>query len=105
MVQKRSREDFRILKLKGELNQEEVVCHEWAVCRTFPDLTLRLDDTVMDTRDGWAAWKDDGSYQKAFERLPRDLKATGGRAPLRFDKLSATPVLPQNQKMDLGKGN
>jgi len=52
---------------------------------------LRLDDTVFNTRDDWAAkikrrrhigdfsnWKDKGSYQKAFESLLRDLKATGG---------------------------
>lgn len=52
---------------------------------------IRLDDTVMSTRDDWAAkikrrrhigdfsnWKDKASYQKAFERLLRDLKATGG---------------------------
>ena len=52
---------------------------------------IRLDDTVMNTRADWAAkikrrrhisdfsnWKDKVSYQKAFERLLRDLKATGG---------------------------
>jgi uncharacterized protein YjbI with pentapeptide repeats len=52
---------------------------------------IRLDDAVMNTRDDWAAkikrrrhigdfsnWKDKSSYQKAFERLLRDLKATGG---------------------------
>ena len=52
---------------------------------------IRLDDTVMNTRDDWAAkikrrrhigdfsnWKDKSSYQKAFERLLRDLKATDG---------------------------
>jgi len=52
---------------------------------------IRLDDAVMNTRDDWAAkikrrrhigdfsnWKDKASYQKAFERLLRDLKATGG---------------------------
>jgi hypothetical protein len=51
---------------------------------------IRLDDAVMNTRDDWAAkiqrrrhigdfsnWKDKYSYQKAFERLLRDLKATG----------------------------
>jgi hypothetical protein len=50
---------------------------------------IRLDDTVMNTRDDWAAkikrrrhigdfsnWKDRASYQKSFERLLRDLKAT-----------------------------
>jgi hypothetical protein len=49
---------------------------------------IRLDNTVMNTRDDWAAkikrrrhigdfsnWKDKSSYQKAFERLLRDLKA------------------------------
>jgi uncharacterized protein YjbI with pentapeptide repeats len=49
---------------------------------------IRLDDTILNTRDDWAAkikrrrhigdfsnWKDKGSYQKAFERLLRDLKA------------------------------
>ena len=49
---------------------------------------IRLDEAVMETRDDWAAkikrrrhigdfsnWKDEGSYQKAFERLLRDLKA------------------------------
>jgi hypothetical protein len=53
---------------------------------------IRLDDTVLNTRDDWAAkikrrrhigdfsnWKDKASYQKAFERLLRDLKATGGQ--------------------------
>lgn len=52
---------------------------------------IRLDDTVMSTRDDWAAkikrrrhigdfsnWKDKASYQKAFECLLRDLKAMGG---------------------------
>lgn len=52
---------------------------------------IRLDDAVMSTRDDWAAkikrrrhigdfsnWKDKSSYHKAFERLLRDLKATGG---------------------------
>ena len=51
---------------------------------------IRLDDTVLNTRDDWAAkikrrrhigdfsnWKDKASYQKAFERLLRDLKAVG----------------------------
>ena len=51
---------------------------------------IRLDDTALNTRDDWAAkikrrrhigdfsnWKDKASYQKAFERLLRDLKATG----------------------------
>lgn len=51
---------------------------------------IRLDDTVMSNRDDWAAkikrrrhigdfsnWKDKASYQKAFERLLRDLKAMG----------------------------
>jgi uncharacterized protein YjbI with pentapeptide repeats len=52
---------------------------------------IRLDDTVMSTRDDWAAkikrrrhigdfsnWTDKACYQKAFERLLRDLKATEG---------------------------
>jgi len=50
---------------------------------------IRLDDNVMNTRDDWSAkirrrrhigdfsnWKDKNSYQKALERLLRDLKAT-----------------------------
>jgi hypothetical protein len=54
---------------------------------------IRLDDAVIETRDDWAAkikrrrhignfsnWKDEGSYQKAFERLLRDLKVAGGEA-------------------------
>jgi hypothetical protein len=49
---------------------------------------IRLDDTVMETDQAWAAslrrtrhigdfraWKDHDQYQKAFERLLRDLKA------------------------------
>lgn len=49
---------------------------------------LRLDDAVMDTTKAWAAdvrrrwhigdftqWKDHDTYQQAFERLLRDLKA------------------------------
>lgn len=51
---------------------------------------IRLDDAVIKTRDDWAAkikrrrhigdfsnWNDKPTYQKAFERLLRDLKATG----------------------------
>ena len=53
---------------------------------------IRLDDTVLNTRDDWAAkikrrrhigdfsnWKDKSRYQKAFERLLRDLKATSDK--------------------------
>jgi hypothetical protein len=49
---------------------------------------IRLDDTVMETSEAWAAdirrtrhigdfrdWKNHDSYKKAFERLLRDLKA------------------------------
>ena len=49
---------------------------------------IRLDSAVMDTDAAWAAsirrtrhigdfteWKDHDSYQKAFDRLLRDLKA------------------------------
>jgi hypothetical protein len=49
---------------------------------------VRVDDTVNDIKIGWPAdvrrtrhigdftrWKDHNSYQKAFERLLRDLKA------------------------------
>jgi hypothetical protein len=49
---------------------------------------VRLDEAVMETDQSWAAeirrsrhigdfsrWKDHDSYQKAFERLLRDLKA------------------------------
>jgi hypothetical protein len=52
---------------------------------------IRLDDAVINTRDDWAAkikrrrhignfsnWQDKASYQKAFERLLRDLKAIDG---------------------------
>jgi hypothetical protein len=49
---------------------------------------IRIDDAVMESNEAWAAdirrtrhigdfsrWKDHDSYQKAFERLLRDLKA------------------------------
>lgn len=49
---------------------------------------IRLDEAVMQTRQAWAAdirrqrhigdftcWKDHDDYQKAFDRLLRDLKA------------------------------
>jgi hypothetical protein len=49
---------------------------------------IRLDDAVMETEQAWAAslrrtrhigdfshWKDHDPYQKAFERLLRDLKS------------------------------
>ena len=54
---------------------------------------IRLDDEVMKTDEAWAAdirrtrhigdftrWKDHDSYQKAFDRLLRDLKAEGAAA-------------------------
>lgn len=53
---------------------------------------VRLDDTVFDAEAGWAAdirrtrhngdftrWKDHDAYQRAFERLLRDLKAKDAR--------------------------
>jgi hypothetical protein len=53
---------------------------------------IRLDNAVMKSKLGWAAdikrsrhigdftkWKDHDSYQKAFDRLLRDLKAGGSR--------------------------
>ena len=53
---------------------------------------IRLDDAVLNTREDWAAkikrrrhigdfsnWKDESAYRKAFERLLRDLKATGNQ--------------------------
>lgn len=59
---------------------------------------IRLDDTVLNTRDDWAAkikrrrhigdfsnWKDKSSYRKAFERLMRDLKATGDKSAVEGD--------------------
>ena len=53
---------------------------------------VRLDDTVFDTEESWAAkvrqrhigdfrqWKQHDAYQKAFDRLLRDLKAEGQQA-------------------------
>jgi hypothetical protein len=54
---------------------------------------IRIDDTVMETRQAWAAdirrtrhigdfrgWKDHDAYQMAFDRLLRDLKADQGTA-------------------------
>jgi len=51
---------------------------------------IRLDNAVMDSRSDWAAkikrrrhigdfsgWKDEAKYQKAFQRLMRDLKTSG----------------------------
>jgi len=50
---------------------------------------IRIDDTVMESREAWAArirsrhigdftnWKDRDSYRKAFERLMRDLGTEG----------------------------
>lgn len=53
---------------------------------------IRLDDAVMDSKEPWAAmirrrrhigdfrnWKNHDDYQKAFERLLRDLKGKGGK--------------------------
>jgi hypothetical protein len=53
---------------------------------------IRIDNAVMDTDQAWAAsirrgrhigdftrWKDRDSYQQAFQRLLRDLKAEGGQ--------------------------
>ena len=50
---------------------------------------IRLDETVMNSCEDWAAkikrrrhigdfsdWRDKASYQRSFERLLRDLKAT-----------------------------
>jgi hypothetical protein len=55
---------------------------------------VRLDDTVMETREAWAAklrrdrnigdfrqWKDHDHYQKVFERVLRDLAAGAMKTP------------------------
>lgn len=54
---------------------------------------IKIDDAVMESKQAWAAiirrtrhigdftcWKDRDSYQKAFDRLLRDLKAEDRRA-------------------------
>jgi len=54
---------------------------------------IRLNDAVTTIQGGWPAliyssrhigdfrnWKDRNSYQKAFDRLLRDLKAEGGKS-------------------------
>ena len=43
MAEKRARDGFRILKLKGGLDPEQDVRRVWAVKRGLPKLTLRLD--------------------------------------------------------------
>ena len=53
-------------------------------------LPIRIDQAVMDETAGWAAhlrrtryigdfsgWNDDDKYNTAFERLLKDLRATG----------------------------
>ena len=55
---------------------------------------IRLDDAVLDSDQGWArsikrtrhigdftGWKDHDAYQRAFDRLMRDLKASGDTPP------------------------
>jgi len=62
-------------------------------CGCIVFFPIRLDDGVMNTAQVWAAdilstrhigdfsmWKDQESYQKAFERLLRDLKTAGNEA-------------------------
>ena len=62
-------------------------------CGCIVFFPIRLDDGVMNTDQAWAAdilstrhigdfsmWKDQESYQKAFERLLRDLKTAGNEA-------------------------
>jgi uncharacterized protein YjbI with pentapeptide repeats len=70
---------------------------EAALAKETPEHTVlfpvRLDDTVMQTNIAWAVklrrerhitdfanWKDHDAYQKAFERLLRDLKAESAEA-------------------------
>lgn len=73
---------------------------------------IRLDDTVMKIDAGWPAlikntrnigdfrkWKDHDSYQKAFDRLLRDLQAEGGQA----DEAKAVVASKASKKRD-GKG-
>ena len=54
---------------------------------------VRVDDTVFDTKEPWAAkmrqrhagdfrqWKQHDAYRKAFDRLLRDLRASQEPAP------------------------
>lgn len=72
-------------------DEVEAALEEESKGNRFVLFPIRLDDTVMSTRDDWAAkikrrrhigdfsnWKDKESYQKAFERLLRDLKVAEG---------------------------
>ena len=86
----RFKKGIRVLSVSGEVLCRPQVkkgsCHERRRGETvlFP---LRIDDTVMDTNEAWAAklraqrhvgdfrhWKDHDGYKKSFERVLRDLK-------------------------------
>jgi len=68
---------------------------------------IRLDDAVMNTDQAWAPsrrrtrhigdfqnWKDHDAFQKAFERLLRDLKA-GGRVRVRGEASALARIDPR----------
>ena len=65
--------------------------HKDGLTVLFP---IKIDDAVMESEQAWASairrtrhigdfirWKDHDSYEKAFDRLLRDLKAEG-QAPI-----------------------
>ena len=91
----RLRDKLLVILSENSINSEyvgdevEAALEEENKSRRLVLFPIRLDDTVMDTRDDWAAkikrrrhigdfsdWKNKNSYQKAFETLLRDLKAT-----------------------------
>ncbi len=69
-------------------DEVEAAMEEEKVRNSLVLFPIRLDEAVLNSRDDWAAkikrrrhigdfshWQDSASYQKAFERLLRDLKA------------------------------
>jgi len=73
---------------------------------------IRADYAVMNTTKAWAAelrrtrhigdftcWKDNDCYQKAFERLLRDLKA--GEAPFRSKRPMAVWIVAIDHELQL----
>lgn len=94
-AQIRSRDKVIVIMSKASVQSEwvadevEAAIEEEQIKGNIILLPIRLDEAVLDTREDWAAkikrrrhigdfsgWQDENTYNRAFERLVRDIKAS-----------------------------
>ena len=99
MAQKRARQGFRILKIKGGINPQEDVRRVRAVREALPNLTLRLDaDQGYDIPQALSVAR---ALEGHIEMLEQPVPAASGVAALRqVTRQSKAPILADQSTLD-----